>query len=66
MATSTDHRIEVEKLFDELCKIPPKEYCDECGAAMMHTNMTFSSQHGKTWTIPMAACPRCELKHEIG
>lgn len=41
MARSNDRRSDVEGLFDDLSNLPPKEYCDKCGSAVLYTNMTF-------------------------
>ncbi len=41
MARSTDRRSDVEGLFDDLSNLPPKEYCDKGGSAVLYTDMTF-------------------------
>jgi hypothetical protein len=62
MARSADHRSDVEGLFDDLSNLPPKEYCDKCGSAVLYTDMTFFSQQGRAWIIPMPVCPYCDLE----
>jgi hypothetical protein len=40
MARSTDRHSDVEGLFDDLSNLPPKEYCDKGGSAVLYTDMT--------------------------
>ena len=56
----------IDNLFDTLTSEPPREYCFNCGSKMMNLETTFFSPgpSGKIWTVPLPACPRCDLKED--
>ncbi|MCU1304488.1 MAG: hypothetical protein JWQ87_4772 [Candidatus Sulfotelmatobacter sp.] len=50
----------VEELFDSLSTLPPFIHCRQCGSKLLHVNVTFLSEGGKAWTLPLPSCPKCE------
>lgn len=55
-------RAATEQLFNELSFVPRSVHCPKCGSLLSHLKMTFSSQHGKVWTIPLPICEQCNVR----
>ena len=50
----------VEEFFDSLSALPPFIHCRQCGSKLLHVDITFLSEGGKAWTLPLPSCPKCE------
>jgi len=57
-------RSAVEHLFDSLSVMPSRATCAKCSSELLHLNATFFSSGGKIWSVPLPACPKCDLKED--
>jgi len=49
----------VEELFTVLSAMPSMTHCRKCGSELLHVDATFFLYSGKTWTLPLPFCSRC-------
>jgi len=55
-------RAATEKLFNGLSSVAPLLHCPKCGSLLRHMDATFSSQHGKTWSITLPLGEQCNVR----
>jgi hypothetical protein len=58
-------RFAVEQVLDSLATtpfMPPR--CPKCSSPMISVAATFVAPGGKTWNVPLPACPHCDLKND--
>jgi hypothetical protein len=56
-------RVAVEQLLDCLAATPMPTRCHNCSSPVIRLDAKFFGS-GKTWSVPMPVCPRCDLKHD--